>query len=259
MSKQKQQKLNQLQHILGEGLLAPAGWLENMGYSRALLSRYVKSGWLESPARGVYRRPGPALKWQNVVASLQLVMKTNLHVGGATALVQRGMGHYVRMSGEETIVLYGPDRLPSWVNLLGLKQRFEARNDTMLSNTVAGLQDEIWGAWDWRLTYSTVERAMFELLEGVPQKESIYEAYVLMQGLVNLRPTRVMALLTSCTSVKVKRLFLAMADLHQHQWMRHLDLSNVDLGNGKRMLIPGGKLHPTYLITLPDDLDDHAR
>lgn len=259
MSMQKQEKLNQLQHILGEGLLAPAWWLEEKGYSRALLSRYVKSGWLESPTRGVYRRPGPALKWQNVVASLQLLMKTHLHVGGRTALVQRGMGQYVRMSGEETIVLYGPDRLPPWVNAIGLPQKFEARNDTMFGDAVLGLQEETWGAWDWHLMYSTEERAMFELLAGVPQKESVYEAYVLVQGLVNLRPTLVSALLSACTSIKVKRLFLALADLHQHEWLAHLDLSHINLGHGKRMLIPGGTLHSKYLITLPSDLDDHAK
>jgi len=259
MSTQKQQKLNQLQHILGEGLLAPTGWLEKMGYSRALLSRYVKSGWLESPTRGVYRRPGPALKWQHVVVSLQLLMKTNLHVGGRTALVQRGMGHFVRKSGEETIVLYGTDRLPSWVNLLGLTQKFEARRDTLFGDIVLGLQDEAWGTWDRHLTYSMEERAIFELLAGVPQKESVYEASVIVQGLVSLRPALVSALLAACTSIKVKRLFLALADLHHHQWLAHLDLSHINLGHGKRMLIPGGTLHPKYLITLPSDLEDYAR
>lgn len=82
-----------------------------------------------------------------------------------------------------------------------------------------------------------------------------------MQGLVNVRPARVMSLLMACASVKVKRLFLALAERHQHQWLAHLDLSKVDLGKGKgkRMLLPGGKQHPKYLITLPDDLDDHTR
>ena len=283
MGEQKSTKINLLQNLLEEGLLAPTGWLEEQGYSRALISRYVDSGWLVSPARGVYRRPGPALKWQHVVASLQLLTRSYLHVGGPTALVQRGLGHYVRMSGPETIYLYGPEVLPAWVNKLGLQERFAVRSDAMFgslrarrnavgvlvdfhdvqlqSNHLAdfGLQEMTWGAWDWRLLYSTDERAMFELLQDVPLRESIYEADVLMQGLVNVRPARVMSLLMACASVKVKRLFLALAERHQHQWLAHLDLSKVDLGKGKRMLAPGGKLHPKYLITLPDDLDDHTR
>lgn len=283
MGEQKSTKINLLQDLLEEGLLAPTGWLEAQGYSRALISRYVDSGWLVSPARGVYRRPGPSLKWQHVVASLQRVAGSYLHVGGRTALVQRGLGHYVRMSGPETIFLYGPEVLPAWVNKLGLQERFVVRNDAMFGSLRArrnergamvdfhdaplqpkqladlGLQEMTWGAWDWRLLYSTDERAMFEVLQDVPTRESVYEADVLMQGLVNVRPARVMSLLMACASVKVKRLFLALAERHQHQWLAHLDLTKVDLGKGKRMLAPGGKLHPKYLITLPADLDDHTR
>ncbi|MGA9163403.1 MAG: type IV toxin-antitoxin system AbiEi family antitoxin domain-containing protein [Thiobacillus sp.] len=283
MSEQKSTKINLLQDLLEEGLLAPTGWLEEQGYSRALISKYVDSGWLVSPARGVYRRPGPSLKWQHVVASLQMLAGSYLHVGGRTALVQRGLGHYVRMSGPETIFLYGPEVLPAWVNKLGLQERFAVRNDAMFGSLRArrnelgvlidfhdeplqpkqladfGLQEMTWGTWDWRLLYSTDERAMFEVLQDVPARESVYEADVLMQGLVNLRPARVMSLLMACASVKVKRLFLALAERHQHQWLAHLDLAKVDLGKGKRMLTPGGKLHPKYLITLPADLDDHTR
>ena len=283
MGEQKSTKLNLLQDLLGEGLLVSTGWLGGRDYSRSLLAKYIESGWLTSPARGVYRRPGPPLKWQHVVASLQMLAGSYLHVGGRTALVQRGLGHYVRMSGQETIFLYGPEVLPAWVNKLGLNERFAVRNDAMFGSLRArrnelgvptdfhdeplqpkqladfGLQEMTWGTWDWRLLYSTDERAMFEVLQDVPTRESVYEADVLMQGLVNLRPARVMSLLMACGSVKVKRLFLALAERHQHQWLAHLDLSKVDLGKGKRMLAPGGKLHPKYLITLPADLDDHAR
>ena len=134
MGEQKSTKINLLQDLLEEGLLAPTGWLEEQGYSRALISRYVDSGWLVSPARGVYRRPGPSLKWQHVVASLQLLAGSYLHVGGRTALVQRGLGHYIRMSGPETINLYGPEVLPAWVNKLGLQERFAVRNDAMFGS-----------------------------------------------------------------------------------------------------------------------------
>ena len=135
MSLQKTTKINQLQDLLEEGLLAPTSWLEEQGYSRALLFKYLESGWLTSPARGVYRRPGPPLKWQHVVASLQLLACSYMHIGGRTALVHRGLGHYVRMTGAETIFLYGPDMLPAWVNKLGLAEQFVVRSDSMLGNT----------------------------------------------------------------------------------------------------------------------------
>ncbi|HCF0773769.1 TPA: type IV toxin-antitoxin system AbiEi family antitoxin domain-containing protein, partial [Pseudomonas aeruginosa] len=64
-------------------------------------------------------------------------------------------------------------------------------------------------------------------------------------------------LLRHCTSIKTKRLFLALAERHQHAWVDHLLLDGVYLGKGKRCLVPGGRLNSTYQITLPADLDEH--
>ncbi|MEO8385236.1 MAG: type IV toxin-antitoxin system AbiEi family antitoxin domain-containing protein [Betaproteobacteria bacterium] len=271
MGTQKRQKLNQLQELLAEGLVVPRWWLEERGYSGALLKKYTDGGWLLSPARGAYRRPGAALKWQHVAASLQRLSEYSLHIGGRAALVQRGRAHYIPMRGSETILLYGPEVLPAWVNALGLPERFEMRNDAMFgslrvtdtaltsAHDTAGLVITEWGSSDWKLCYSVDERAMLEVLQDVPQRETVHDADILMQGLLNLRPRLLSRLLAACTSIKVKRLFLALAERHEHAWFKHLDLQKVELGTGKRMLSPGGKLHPKYLITLPGDLDDHAR
>ena len=51
-------KLNQLQRLLPDGLLADARWLQRHGYSRSLVAKYVKSGWLQAPVRGAYQRAG---------------------------------------------------------------------------------------------------------------------------------------------------------------------------------------------------------
>ncbi len=283
MSEQNTGKINLLHQLLEEGMLASTWWLDEHGFSRSLLAKYEASGWLASPARGVYRRPGPPLKWQHLVASLQLLEGSFAHVGGRTALVHRGLGHYVQMSGPETIALYGPDTLPAWANKLKLPEHFAMRRDVMFAGLRArrmkdgslvnhdgkpfkakrledfGLRESPWGAWDWPLIYSTDERAVLEVLQHVPDQESVYEADVLMQGLAGLRPARMMQMLQACASVKVKRLFFALAERHQHAWFKHLDAAKVDLGSGKRMLAPGGKLHPVYLITLPADLDVHTR
>jgi hypothetical protein len=225
------------------------------------------------------------LKWQSVVATLQLNERSWSHVGGRTAIVQRGLGHYARTPETETIQLFGPETLPSWVNKLGLPEIFEQRNDAAFGarrvcrneNGVLlrfgeheepigpeqlpefGLVEVKWGTFDWPLIFSTEERAILELLQNVPERESIHEAYVLLQGLVNLRPQRMSALLRACESIKAKRLFLALAERAGHAWFRHLDLEGMKLGSGKRALFPGGKLDPKYHITLPADLGEHAR
>jgi len=284
VTEQKRERLNPLQRLLPSGLLASARWLNEHGYPSNLLAHYVARGWLESPARGVYRRPGPKLTWQAVVASLQLIEGSYLHVGGRTALVQRGLGHYAQLGGPETICLYGPETLPHWGNKLGVAERFETRSDAALGSVRLrrdengtlrkfpddapveasavgefGLVEYKWDAWDWPVLFSSEERAILEMVQDVPERESIYEAHVLLQGLVNLRPQRVAALLRACRSVKAKRLFLALAARQGHAWFKRLDLQGVDLGKGKRALFPGGKLDARYLITLPADLDEHAR
>ena len=57
-------------------------------------------------------------------------------------------------------------------------------------------------------------------------------------------------------SVKVKQLFVYCANRYQHAWLKQIDLGNVDLGKGKRMLVKGGRLDAATQITVPEDLDD---
>jgi Transcriptional regulator, AbiEi antitoxin, Type IV TA system len=109
--------------------------------------------------------------------------------------------------------------------------------------------------WKWPLTVSTPERAILELLDEIPMRETFHQADVLMEGLRSLSPRRLQTLLLDCRSVKVKRLFFWFAERHRHAWLQKLDRSAIDLGTGKRMLVRGGKLDPKYNITVPENLD----
>jgi Transcriptional regulator, AbiEi antitoxin, Type IV TA system len=76
-----------------------------------------------------------------------------------------------------------------------------------------------------------------ECLHLAPEKKDLCECYELMEGLTNLRPQQVQALLKACTSVKVKRLFLFLAEKAKHDWFEYLDLTKIDLGKGKRSVV----------------------
>jgi hypothetical protein len=58
-------------------------------------------------------------------------------------------------------------------------------------------------------------------------------------------------LLAACTSVKAKRLFLALAERHKHAWVSYLDWSAFHWGSGKRSLFAGEPMHPKYQISWP--------
>jgi hypothetical protein len=281
---QHQDKLNWLQRSLPEGLVADSAWLERHGYSRSLRQKYVAHGWLDPVARGVYRRPTPKLqadasheplRWQPVVISLQMLLGYPFTVGGRTALELQGFAHYLSSGGHQReIHLYGTGKPPGWVFKLGLQSQFIFHNAQRLfksepergsrKKTVNDAGSDLvkssyirqpWGQWEWPLTMSSPERAILELLDEVPERETFHQADVLMEGLRNLSPRRVHTLLVACRSVKVKRLFLWFAERHEHAWLKKVDRKEIDLGRGKRMLVRGGKLDPTYNITVPESID----
>jgi Transcriptional regulator, AbiEi antitoxin, Type IV TA system len=76
-----------------------------------------------------------------------------------------------------------------------------------------------------------------------------------MEGLISLRPRLLQSLLVACNSIKVRRLFLYLAEQHQHSWFQRLDIDALDLGTGNRSIITGGHLDSKYLITVPAHFD----
>ena len=273
-------KLNQLDQALPEGLLVDAAWMSRHGYSRSLRNQYVHSGWLEQPARSVYRRPRGTLSWQQAVISLQTILDTTpLVVGGRTALELQGYAHYLGQ-GLKEIHLYGPKPPPAWLFKLPLEETFVAHNSRALFQAAAlsestgplpwnfakgetvhspngndSVTVQPWGQWNWPLTLSSAERAILELLNELPTRESFHQVDKLFEGLANLSPRRLSALLANCRSVKVKRLFFFFAARHPHAWLKRVDRSKIDLGSGKRTLVKGGRLDLEMQITVPEDLD----
>jgi len=69
-----------------------------------------------------------------------------------------------------------------------------------------------------------------------------------MEMLTTLRPKLIQQLFEVCTSVKVKRLFLYMAEKSKHPWFCAISLSKIDLGEGKRSIVKNGVLKFCALI-----------
>src|SRR5690606_7901225 len=156
--------------------------------------------------------------------------------------------------------LYGPKRPPTWLGNLPLDMTFRWHNSLRLFPGDAEVPTEpspvmvSAAGMSFPIRYSSKERAVLELLDELPERESFYQADALIEGMTDLSPRRLQILLEACASVKVKRLFLFFADRHRHAWLPRLDTSRVDLGSGKRVLVKGGKLDPRYKITVPADL-----
>ena len=103
------------------------------------------------------------------------------------------------------------------------------------------------------LKISAHERAAMEMLHLVPARVGFDEAFLIMENLATLRAEMVQKLLPMCRSIKVRRLFMFMVEKQGHPWVSDLDVSRLDLGKGKRMIVPGGSFDRKYRITVPKD------
>jgi hypothetical protein len=201
------------------------------GISRQLAHRYVQSGWLEPLGYGYFLRPGDTLTQTGAVAALE-TQGVAVHIGGKTALLLHGVVHYLAM-GQEKLFLYGTGRknLPGWFTRqfpceVRMSHLFE-ENDGLESRIQVRRLDE---NDPYSPFVSEPERALLEMLDDVPQKQSLDEARKIMEPLYTLRYDVLQSLLEACTRIKVKRLFFSLADDLKLPVLQQLDLNRMDFG-----------------------------
>lgn len=252
---EKEQKINQLLSSQPPGAVYLSMWLTENGFSTQLLNRYKKSRWIYSIGPGAWMRMGDKLTYQGALFALQKQANLNIHPGGKTALSLLGKTHYLELSTKQVTLFGGSEeRLPTWFLKYnwGVKVNYHGSSFLPLNT---GLQTLEQGTFN--LLVSNPGRALMECLYLAPKKQELVECYEIMEGLNNLRPKQVQELLEMCTSVKVKRLFLYMAEKAGHDWFKYMNLENVDLGKGKRSLVKEGVYIPKYEITVPKALEKY--
>ena len=251
MSTGKKTKINRLITQWITSVPAATSYLDALGFKRDLLVRYKNSGWLEPFGRGAYMRSGDKVDWLGALYALQTQLALPVHAGGKTALELKGYAHYLKAK-KNRIFLYGPRGLilPAWFTDDRLDVRLVITRTNLFPLDFAEGFAEI-KEKDFFVRISSPERAAMEMLHLVPKKVGFDEAKLIMGNLVALRPDVVQESLSICRSVKVKRLFLYMADSHEHPWLSNVDVSKIDLGKGKRMIIPNGRYDAKYKITVP--------
>ena len=242
-------KLNQLVLNWPRGTVCTTGWLRKLGFSRQLIERYKKSRWLTSIGWGAYKLTNDPVSWPGAVYAIQEQLHLQVHPGGKTALQLKGLAHFVPAELKE-IFLFGtrPQKLPTWFKIYDWAVDV-SYSLTNLFDKGLGLSQHDFGSFSIKV--SAAERAVMEMLYLVPQKQTLNESSLIMEHLVGLRPTVVQELLENCNSIKTKRLFMFLAEKHDHQWMKNLDLSRVNLGPGKITIVSGGVYDSKYKIVVP--------
>ena len=246
-------KINQLLKSFPPGTVILSSWLREKGYSPELLKRYRKSNWLESIGTGAMIRKGDHLTYEGAIYALQHQANLSIHPGGRTALNLQGKAHYLELSAK-SVVLFGArkEQLPTWFRSHKWEYFIHYYRSGFLP-TYHGYIEVEYKNFKYKISDPT--RAMMECLYLVPNKQSLMEGYKIMEGLNNLRPPQVKALLEQCSSIKVKRLFLYLAEKSGHEWVKHIQLDKIDLGKGKRSIVKGGVYNQKYQITVDRELE----
>jgi len=223
-------KLNRLYGHLAPGTPVTSEDLAALGISADLAVHYVRAGWLERLARGVYCRPNdpPALEPSLVLLERRF---EGLHVGGKSALDWHGIRHYVAQ--RPTLHLYGwkAGRLPEWFTKrfpaeYHRKRLFTERLDALLH--VRRFENR-----DGAPLVSAPERALLEVLSEVGVRQSLEEARELVESSYSLRANVIGELLKVCTSVKTVRLCLQLGREVAQPWASKLDPSQLPKGSDR--------------------------
>lgn len=250
-------KINRLLQAWPRGTVGLHPFFARHGVSRKLAEQYRKSGWIDSLGVGAFQRRGDKVSWEGAVHAIQGHVDPAIHPGGRTALELTGLAHYLRLGSRPLVDLYGPPgkRLPRWLlqHDWAVELRYFGTSLFEVDADDLGMSSKVVG--EFSMALSSPERAILEALEGVPGLTDFMEAMQLMEGLPTLRPKLLQSLLEACTSVKVKRLCLFMADVTQMPWRSTLKDGRIDLGSGKRQVVVGGRLNNQYGITVPHELD----
>jgi hypothetical protein len=256
MSNEKKSKINRLISQWPRGTVGAASYLNPLGFSYDLLTRYKKSGWIQSFGRGAYTLFGDKVEWPGALYALQAQLGLNIHAGGKTALELKGYAHYLPPQ-QDRIFLYGSQGqiLPAWFKgeRLGV-HIVMTRTNLFPQKTREGFSEFRREGFSVRI--SSPERAAMEMLHLVPGKLTFDESLLIMENLVSLRSEVVQRLMEMCRSIKVKRLFMYLAEKTEHPWLAQLDLSRVDFGKGKRLIIQNGRYDTKYRITVPRDHEE---
>jgi hypothetical protein len=257
MSIDKQTKLNQLLTSLPTGIVLQSFWLAKQGYSPALQQRYRNSNWLLPVGKGAMSKAGDLVTYEGAIYALQQQSNLSVHPGGRTALSLLGKAHYLELSMKKAVV-FGKDkeRLPKWFTGYDWGVTIDFHPTAFLPPDL-GL--EPYDFKNFSIKISGAVRAMMECLYLAPEEQDLMECLQVMEGLNNVRPNQVQALLEQCQSIKVKRLFLFMAEKVGHSWLKYLKTDKIDLGKGKRSVVKNGVYDDKYQITILKELADYGK
>ena len=247
---------NKINRLLMSGIkngLFFSGWLKKNGYSDQLVRKYRQSGWLTSLGKGVMFRTGDTLSAYAALFCYNEQLNKELRVAAHSALEFFGFNHYVPMGKPVLMVAHLEQGIPEWM----VSDVFDRTITPFSTKMFTDIQTSKVLVEGLNLLVSSPEQAFMECLLLAPIQYNYMDLYYIMEQLTSLRANIVQVLLETVKNIRVKRMFLYMAEKSGHYWFDMLDLSKIDIGTSKLQLVQDGTYISKYKITVPRELSEY--
>ncbi|WP_243372628.1 type IV toxin-antitoxin system AbiEi family antitoxin domain-containing protein [Geotalea sp. SG265] len=239
-------------HIFPTGMPITSTHLAQWGVSRQLAHWYKLNGWFEPLGQGYYLRVGDKLTETGAIAALE-ANGVMVHLAGKSALDLRGFSHYLPL-GCGTIYLYGRHvrKVPKW-----LTDHFAVEiSSGKLFNEDDRVEQRMFvrrmDPNDSNSPYaSDPERAILEMLDNVPLKQTLEGAKLIMESMFLLDSEKMLLLLQACLKIKVKRLFISVATELGLPVTHEINTASIDFGASTPYTIRGRRGGKTLVLKNP--------
>ena len=253
MSLEYQNKINRLLVSGTKNGLFFSEWLKQNGYSDQLINKYRKSGWLTSLDKGVMYRTGDTLSAFAALSCYNKQLNKHIRIAAHSALELFGFNHYVPMGKPVLMVAHSNLNVPKWMRSDCFDKTIKPFGTKMIDIPQTS-KIQVEGV---DLLVSSPEQAFMECLLLSPAHYSYMDLYYIMEQLTSLRAYIVQTLLETVKNLRVKRMFLYMAEKAGHYWYDMLEMDKIDIGTSKLQLVDNGTYISKYKITIPTELNEY--
>jgi Protein of unknwon function (DUF2893). len=199
-------------------------------------------------------RIGDKLHSFAILESFNSQLGKNYHIAAHSALEVAGFNHYIPMGKPVLMIRHSKEEpVPNWMK----EENLDYSLKFFSTETFSKPQLMLFNVDYPHVQASSPEQAFLECLLLAPKQYSYMDLYYIMEQLTTLRPEIVQELLESTNNLKVKRMFLYMAEKAEHHWFDSLYRNKIELGSAKHKLVENGVFVPKYKITVPKELYEY--
>jgi hypothetical protein len=179
--------------------------------------------------------------------ALQTDLSLNIYAGAKTALELSGIRHFYREKDKVYLFAEKKTNLPLWV-----KRYPWGRDIQPVSSTKWNKKKFLFnpGTKEYDFSIASKELAILEQIELINRGESFLETAQLFEILDSLDTELINEMLKEA-SIKVKRIFLFLADYYNHSWKKSLNRRVIAPGNSVITVEKGGKYLKDYHLVIP--------